>query len=139
MGANRSELGLPGSRDSIALRTIEGRSCVRGPLIALDVDDAYAFDIDEPVDLTVTYAPESSGTFAVAWDRNGGEGFGRSGDVEPAAGETLASVTLTLDRARFAGHGVAGTDLVVGGRRGVTLCEVALARSHAHGGPGRFR
>ena len=129
LGANRSELGLPGSRDPIELRTVGGRSCVTGPLIAFDVDDAYAFDIDEPVDLTLTYALEFSGTFAVAWDSNGGAGFARSEDVQPSAGAELREVTLTLDRARFSGHGVAGTDIAVGGRGGVTLCDVSLERS----------
>lgn len=53
IATNRSELGLSGSKVPADVQTVAGRSCVVGPLIAFDVDDAYAFDIDEPVDVTL--------------------------------------------------------------------------------------
>src|SRR2546427_5682053 len=76
LGANRSELGLNGSKAPEQMLTIGGQSCVFGDLFALDVDDRYAFDIDEAVDVEVTYAPERTQPFIVAWDRNGGDGYG---------------------------------------------------------------
>ena len=51
LAVGRSELGVPGSRNPTEIRTIADRSCVVGPLVAFDVEDAYAFDIDEPVTL----------------------------------------------------------------------------------------
>ena len=132
VAANRSELGLSGSKRKIETKTIAGRSCLVGSLLAFDVDDGYAFDIDEPIEITVTYAPElSTAPFAVAWDKNAGDGYGVSTDVKPEPGEALRSVTLRLDRARLAGQGVLKTDVAIAARnQGVlALCDVAIARS----------
>ena len=52
IGANRSELGLNGSKVPTEIKTIGGRSCLFGDLFAFDVEDSYAFDIDEAVDVT---------------------------------------------------------------------------------------
>ncbi|MCH7823945.1 MAG: CehA/McbA family metallohydrolase [Acidobacteria bacterium] len=128
-GVSRSELGIGGRKTPFEIRAIGDRSCVVGSLVVLDVDDEFAFDIDEPVDLTVTYAPDLTATFRVGWNRNGGDGIGRSEPIEPEPGATLRQVTLTLDRARFAGQGTKGTDLAIGGRGGIALCDVELTRS----------
>ena len=129
LAAGRSELGVPGSRNPSETRTIGGRSCVVGPLVAFDVDDQYAFDIDEPVELTLTYAPELTTPFVVGWDRNGGDGFAVTEEIEPIPGDAFREVTVTLDRARLAGQGIQGTDLAVGGRGGIALCGIELVRS----------
>ena len=76
--ANRSELGLNGSKAPEQTLTVDGRACLFGDLFAFDIDDRYAFDVDEPVDVTVTYAPGRTQPFRVAWDQNGGDGFGVS-------------------------------------------------------------
>lgn len=130
VATNRSELGASGGRTAPEMITVAGRSCVIAPMLAFDVEDDIAFDIDEPVDLTLAYAPERSAPFFAVWDQNGGDGMGRSEEVQPEAGAEVRTVTLTLDRARLAGLGVQGTDLAVGGRGGpVALCGVELARS----------
>ena len=129
LAAGRSELGVPGSRRPSETRMIGGRSCVVGPLVAFDVDDQYAYDIDEPVELTLTYATDLTAPFVVGWDRNGGDGFGVSEEIEPASGERFGEVTVTLDRARLVGRGIQGTDLAVGGRGGIALCDIELVRS----------
>ena len=42
-------------------------------MIGFDVDDSYAFDIDETVNLTLTYAPGvTTAPFDVQWDQDGG-------------------------------------------------------------------
>ena len=112
------------------MKIIGNRSCVVGTTIGFDIDDHYAFDIDEPVDVTLTYAPElTSKPFVVVWDMNGGEGHG-SVHVNPEPGATFRQVTLTLDRARFAGLGTQKTDLAVGSPEGkVALCDIKIARS----------
>src|SRR5262245_47610186 len=51
LGANRSELGLNGSKAPEQTLTIGGQSCIFGDLFAFDVDDRYAFDIDEAVEV----------------------------------------------------------------------------------------
>src|SRR5262249_50075518 len=76
LAASRSELGLSGSKLRLDTKQVGESRCAVGSLFAVDVDDSYAFDIDEPVDITVTYAPElTTAPFAVAWDRNGGDGY----------------------------------------------------------------
>ena len=129
LAVSRSELGTPGTRRTMELRDVEGRSCLVGSLFALDVDDGYAFDIDESVTLTLTYATGLTTPFVVGWDRNGGEGFGVTEELAPSPGGDFASTTLALDRARFAGRGVRGTDVAVSARDGIALCDVSVQRS----------
>jgi hypothetical protein len=131
LGTNRSELGLNGSKAPEQMMTIGGQSCVFGDLFAFDVDDRYAFDIDEPVDVEVTYAPERTQPFIVAWDKNGGDGYGLSKEIAPEPGATLRKATVRLERARFAGLGILKTDFAVGARGGIVLCDLAISRSGA--------
>jgi hypothetical protein len=131
IGANRSELGLNGSKVPTEFKRIGGMACLFGDLFAFDVEDSYAFDIDEPVDLTVTYAPEFTQPFTIAWDQNGGDGFGRSTEITPERGQLLRQVTVTLQRARLAGFGILRTDLAVAARGGIALCDLAIARRGA--------
>src|SRR6185436_17449584 len=51
-----TDLGVNG-RGASEVKTINGQSCIVGPTVGFDVEDAYAFDVDEPVDLTLTYVP----------------------------------------------------------------------------------
>ncbi|MEE8131292.1 MAG: CehA/McbA family metallohydrolase [Vicinamibacterales bacterium] len=138
LAVSRSELGTPGTRRTAEVRSIGGRSCIVGAVFAFDVDDRYAFDIDEPVTLTLTYASEETTPFVVGWDRNGGEGFGVTDELTPQRGDMFASVTLTLDRARFSGRGVQRTDLAVSGRGGIALCDVAIERTGTTQAPTQF-
>lgn len=133
-----TELGVGASRAQVHIRTVEGRQCVAGAVIAFDIDDGYAFDIDEPVNVTLTYAPAYSKPFTVYWDANGGEGLGRTAvDLEPGA--PLRRVTVTLDRARFAGQGTRGADLAIGAPGGAfALCDIEIVRSGATQPVGRL-
>lgn len=137
LGMGRWEFGISGSRNSIEMKTIEGRSCVAASLVGFDVDDAYAFDVDEPVELALTYVPEQTAPFIVAWDRNGGDGFGRT-EVQSEKGATFRRVTLKLDRARLAGLGYDRTDLVVGSPDGIVLCDATVVRSQTTRVPSAF-
>src|SRR5262249_61878128 len=112
-----SELGLSGSKRKAETRTIDGRSCAVGSLFAFDVDDRYAFDVDEPIDVAVTYVPRlTTAPFAIAWDKNGGDGYGVSTDIQPDATGPVGRVTVRLDRARLAGQGILNTELAAGPR-----------------------
>jgi hypothetical protein len=130
-GVGTSALGVPGARNSLQMRMIENKACVIGNVVAFDVDDAYAFDVDEPVTLAVTYAPALSTPFVVGWDKSGGNGIGVSEPINPEPGAVLQTVTLTLDRARLAGQGTQGSDIAIGSRTGFALCDVAVTRSGA--------
>jgi hypothetical protein len=142
VAANRSELGLNGSKAPEETLTVEGRACLFGDLFAFDVDDRYAFDIDEPVDVTVTYSPGRTQPFRVSWDQNGGVGFGVSDTVTPQPGAPLRQATVRLTRARLAGMGILKTDFAVGGRGGIVLCDIAISRIGTTAAPaarGRIR
>ncbi|MYG20151.1 MAG: hypothetical protein F4208_11455 [Gemmatimonadales bacterium] len=138
LGVARSELGMYGRGNPFQTRDIGDWTCVVGPLFALDIDDGFAFDIDEPVDLVVTYAPELTGPFSVGFNDNGGDGIGESATVEPESasgsgaggGAVLATARVTLERARFAAHGIRDTDLAIGGPEGIALCDIEVVRSH---------
>ncbi len=120
--------GVPGASARPQIRTIEGRSCVVGQMLALDVDDLYAFDIDEPVELGLTYATEYTGPFVVGWDQGGGSGAGLT-QITPPTANKLESIRIRLDRARFAGQGVRGSDIAIGAPEGIALCDLELKRS----------
>jgi hypothetical protein len=131
-GANRAHLeGLPSTTVRPQIRTLEGESCLVGELIAFDVDDGYAFDIDEPVELKLTFAAEYTAPFLVGWDQSGGTGAGLTPEltVKRDADSPFGSVTVTLERARLAGQGTQGADVAIAGRGGMALCDIELARS----------
>jgi hypothetical protein len=123
---------------------VEGESCVISDLVALDVDDRYAFDIDETVSVTLMYATNYTAPFVVGWDKGGGSAQGLiEVDVKPDLATKFSSVTLKLDRARFAGQGVQGSDLAIGIQRQkngvaeglVTLCDIKVERSNTTPAP----
>ncbi len=122
--------GVPGAGVRPQIRTIEGKSCVVGYMLALDIDDKYAFDIDEPVDLTLTYATEYTGPFVVGWDKSGASGQGLT-EFTPPARDKLEATTLRLDRARLAGQGVRASDIAIGAPQGIALCDLVVKRSGA--------
>lgn len=130
LAVSRSELGLQGQKVAAEVRRVAGRECVVGSLVALDVDDAFAFDIDEPVLATIEYAGDATSPFTIAWDRNGGDGYSVATEIMPAAGTGVRSVTVRLDRARLAGSGIQKTDIAIGAPRNgtMTLCGISLSR-----------
>jgi len=126
-----TELGSGVNQSHAEVKQIGERSCVVGTTVGFDVDDSYAFDIDEAVQLTLTYVPSlTTDPMLVVWDKNGGEGHGYL-EVKPESGAAVRSVTLQLQRARFAGQGARGIDLAIGAQRKgqVAICDVQIARS----------
>jgi hypothetical protein len=121
------------------VKMVEGESCVIADLVAFDVDDRYAFDMDETVSVTLTYATNYTAPFVVGWDKSGGSAQGLVAvDVKPDVSKKFSTVTVKLDRARFAGQGVQGSDIAVGINRQVngvaeglvTLCDIKVERSN---------
>jgi hypothetical protein len=130
-GANRAHLeGLPSTSARPTMRDIEGHKCIVGELIGVDVDNSYAFDLDEPVDLTLTVAAQYTAPFVVGWDKSGGSGAGVTPETTPDKSKTFQDFTFTLDRARFAGQGTQGADFAIGAPGGMVLCNVKVARSN---------
>lgn len=133
MALGYNELGVEFDHPQASIKTIAGRQCVVANMVSFNVDDKYAYDVDEPVVLTITYAPaETTAPLIRAyWDKNGGDAHGTL-DIKNEPGQQFRTVEVTLDRARLAGLGAAETDISVGAPRGlVALCDIAIARSGA--------
>ncbi len=91
---------------------IDGKSCVTANFLSFDVADTFAHDIDEDVTLNLIFHGPSTGAVFYSYDRNGvAEPVGRL--EEPAKNEEWHSVEISLDRARFVGRGMAGTDIAL--------------------------
>jgi hypothetical protein len=82
----------------------------------------------------------------------GPRGIGRGSlTIDPKPGASLRAVTVTLNRARFAGLGTQKADFAVGSEQGkdigvprgmIALCDISIARrgeTKAAGTPGRVR
>lgn len=134
MGSNRSH--LEGMRDIwpdiiSKVISVDNKSCLYGEFFVLDVDDKYAFDIDEPVELEITYASDTTTAFIVGWDKNGGTGGGIL-NVTPDKSQKFATARLTLDRARFAGQATRGSDIAISAPESgaLVICDLKLVRSN---------
>ena len=133
-----AELGHDLDVSHAQMQTISGKSCIVGNMVAFEVDSRYAFDIDEPVELTLTYAPEfTTAPLVVLWNKNGGLGRGEI-RINPEPGAALRQIKVTLERARFAKFGTQGVDIAIessddkeGGIPDgkVALCDIQIARS----------
>ena len=142
-----AELGHDLDVSHAEMQTIAGKSCIVGNMVAFEVDSQYAFDIDEPVDLTLTYAPQlTTAPLVVLWNKNGGQGRGEL-RINPEPGAALRQVTVTLDRARFAKFGTQGVDIAiespddkVGGIPDgkLALCDIQISRSGKTKAPSGF-
>ncbi len=118
---------------------------MNGDLLAFDVDDSYVFDVDESIDVTLTYAADYTAPFVIGWDKSGGSGQGLM-DVPVAAGQKFRTVKVTLDRARFAGQGVQGADFALGITKltqgvasgSIAICDVKVERSNTFKQPESF-
>ena len=140
-GANRAHLeGVLSTSVRPQIRTLDGEQCLVGELLLFDVDDAYAFDIDEPVELELKFDAAYTPPFIVGWDMSGGTGAGVTDELTVTAkdGSPFATVKVTLDRARFAGQGTQGADVAIAGRGGLALCDVDVKRSNKTVAPKAF-
>ncbi|MEX2272682.1 MAG: CehA/McbA family metallohydrolase [Vicinamibacterales bacterium] len=134
-----TDLGANG-RGATEIRNLGGASCLVGPAIGFDVDNAYAFDVDERVEVAFSYVPEFTKAEAilVLFDKNGGDGRGLVEVVPERVGAT-GSATVQLERARLAGQGAQGVDLAIVGRQGpVALCDVTITRTGTTRAPVAF-
>jgi hypothetical protein len=127
-----TDLGANG-RGATEVRAVGGDSCLVGPTVGFDVDDSYAFDIDERVELTLDYVPDltTAEAIVVLFDKNGGDGRG-SVEIAPQRVGPRARATVQLDRARLAGQGAQGVDLAINGRQGA----IGLSTSEGDGSLG---
>lgn len=90
---------------------IDGRSCLVGGFIALDVDTVS--DVDATIELELVVDRTATSSFLIGYDANLTPENKRRIDV-PAGEDRWATVTVSLERARFAGRGPRGCDVLLG-------------------------
>ena len=93
------------------VQIVDGRSCLVGGFIALDVDTV--FDVDAEIELTLVVDRTATASFLVGYDANLTPENKRRIDVPPGE-DRWATVTVGLERARFAGRGPRGCDVLLG-------------------------
>ena len=120
---------------------VEGRQCVQGSYLLFDVDDAFAFDIDETVEIEFEFDRTQSEGFFLSYDQNVvAENLVEFVFIE--SDQLWQKHTVTLERARFANRGESGTDFAVTAPDGtwfgdpdanhkLVLCGIRVSRSNA--------
>lgn len=118
----------------------EGKDCLVGPYFMFDIDDRFAFDIDESVTLDLVFDGQTSTGFNLSYDhavnpRAMERHFARQ------AGERWVHERVVLERARFANRKYEKTDLSIGAPNSkfppgdyktgheIALCALTVSRS----------
>jgi hypothetical protein len=89
----------------------DGVMVLEGGAFAFDIAEEVGSDLDETVELAIVVDP-AVGRLLVGWDANVAAENAISVKV-PAEDEPWVTVEIPLERARFAGRGPRGTDVVV--------------------------
>lgn len=126
--------------DAGSMVSIEGRACMRAFALGVDVRDSHAFDIAEPVELTlIVDRPTSAPGIAVMYDRVGGPGRVER-TVDTAGSGRFVALEIPLPASRFANRGDHGTDLLLASAASrpsgntqlledITVCDIRIERS----------
>lgn len=130
------------NRHDTQLVKIEGQDCVTANFLAFDVDDHFAFDIDETVNLQLRFYQQRPAAIFYSYDKNDvAEPVTLIGKPSAESGP-WQDVTLKLDRSRFAGRGIKASDIALATRGTFapgfetepsmfTLCGLKITRTNA--------
>jgi hypothetical protein len=119
---------------------VDGRTCMQGTNFFFDIDDTFAFDIDETVTVTLLFDRRRTAGFMYGWDQNV-EAENRTDVTFDESDEDWHEHTITLPRARFANRGESRTDLLIASLHAtwtgnpnvnhkIVLCDLAITRSY---------
>jgi len=123
----RGPVRIMPSRNAAPIRqTVDGRDCVEttGKLISrklcFTIDDDYAFEIDETVEIEVEYDSTYCDKFGITYDSNfesklkkGVRRSNSTAKIEPDKSKRWARHTFQLKRARFANSMPKGSDFMI--------------------------
>lgn len=124
----------------------DGRECLVGPYFLFDIDDRFAFDIDEEVTLELVFDARISTGFNLSWD-HAVSPAALSATFEPAAETPWVTHRITLPRARFANRKYEKTDFSIGAPNSkfppgdykagheVALCGITVLRTATSAAP----
>jgi len=124
---------------------IEGRQCVKGSYFLFDVDDDFAFDIDETVTVELVFDRTQSEGLFYSYDQNVVAENSQQVSFHDSESRWYSQV-IKLDRARFANRGESGSDFTIAAPDGtwfgdpeadhkIVLCDLSLKRSHESAEP----
>ena len=127
----------------------DGRQCVVGALLMFDVDDAFAFNIDEGVTVELVLDRQTSNGLVYYHDQASQRPQAKTVRLAPE-GPRWASIRLSLERARFANRLLTAADFALaapgidlatsqaGDALEIAICGLRLKREGrpgVHGGP----
>ncbi|MCP3673990.1 MAG: CehA/McbA family metallohydrolase [Gammaproteobacteria bacterium] len=118
-------------------------SCIKANFIAFDIDDEFAFDIDETVTIELLIDTLQTPSIYIGFDQHSNAAANQEIKISASA-TRLSTVQIKLDRARFVNRGISGTDLALttletmlpeaelsaDTNTTLTLCDLKVIRSH---------
>ena len=133
-------LGLTVLGEAGEVVEIEGRRCMRGAVLNIDVRDELAFDVDETVQLEIEFDTHNTDKqLTVAYDKSGSAAGIINVDLPERTAERFHVEKISLPRARFAGRGDFNTDLMIADvpdpltffPATMTICSIKIVPSFA--------
>lgn len=122
------------------IEEISGRSCMTGPFLNIDVDNDYAFNIDETVHVEIEFDLDTTTSqLLFNYDKNGGIAGSQRVTLPDKMSSRWYRHTFVLERARFAERFIRGLnpggDFSIAGARSlrtdlVTICSIVITRSY---------
>lgn len=120
--------------------TVDGRQCIDGSYFLFDVNDDFAFNIDETVTIEFLFERSRSNGFWFSYDRNVVSEPLRE-FVFNESDQKWHSQKVILERARFANRGESGSDFAIAAPDGlwsglpgeahrIVLCDLKITRSN---------
>jgi hypothetical protein len=118
---------------------VEGRACLVGPYFIFDVDDEFAFDIDETVTVELEFDRSASDGFVISYDHASDAPVSKRVVFESGDSTRWHKESVTLDRAGFANRrhgytdlGIAalGTEIIYDAESDheIVLCDIKIKR-----------
>ena len=95
------------------VQDVEGKRCLVGPYFIFDVDDSFAFNIDETVTVELLFDAAQTDGFIISYDHASNAPQASTVMLERDGGERWQSVSVELERAGFANRRHGHTDLGV--------------------------
>ncbi|TRX36842.1 hypothetical protein FNW52_06270 [Flavobacterium sp. ZT3R18] len=91
---------------------VDGKICQTGSYFSFDVDDAFIYDVDEDITLTLLMRDKGCENFTIAYDKNV-QSMAQVFATSTLIGNGWYEAKVVLERARFVNSGHAGTDFTI--------------------------
>ncbi|MCG8325497.1 MAG: hypothetical protein MI673_08270, partial [Thiotrichales bacterium] len=92
---------------------IDDKLCLVGPLFMFDIDDSFAFNIDETITMELLFDRTKSNGFIVSYDHAAYTPVAETVNFDRTKAARWHREIISLDRAGFANRKLASTDLSI--------------------------